>query len=509
MSIHDTLVYLNTTYDNFSSQFSKIPGSAIVLRYVRSSYQNDPVRSFFELCLFLFAVRYFLASKYSFSKKNFIELSDKEVDELVEEWQPEPLVTPLTEAQRIETDKIPVIAGAATPKAKLISGKSVLNLASFNMLNLLTNAQMKERAIKTVRSYGVGTCGPAGFYGFQDLHLQFEKDIAAFLGVPAAVTYAQAFNTISSTIPAFAKRGDIIVADAGVGVAVQKGIQISRSTVHWFQHNDMEDLERVLAKVQADLKGKPLTRRFIVTEGIFENSGDISDLPKIVELKHKYKYRIILEESWSIGVLGKTGRGLSEYYNIPATEIDFIVGSMATTMCAGGGFCAGSEYVAFHQRMSGNAYLFSASLPGYLAATASEAIAQMQLNPDLFRQLATNTRAFRAILDKSQYVVSPSDPDSPMVHLLLTDEVLSKRQIDNEENLLQDIVDECINNGVLITRNKTVVSQETFAPEPSLKILITTGLTKREIEKAATVVKAAVSKIVGRTPKAKRPASGK
>ena len=112
--------------------------------------------------------------------------------------------------------------------------------------------------------------------------MKTEADVASYLGTPACIIYAQAFSTISSVIPAFSKRGDIIVADKGVSFAVRKGIQISRSIVRWYEHNDMEDLERVLAKVTKEQARKPLTRRFIITEGIFESHGDMVNLPKIV-----------------------------------------------------------------------------------------------------------------------------------------------------------------------------------------------------------------------------------
>lgn len=112
--------------------------------------------------------------------------------------------------------------------------------------------------------------------------MKTEDDVSAFLGTAACIIYSQAFSTISSVIPAFSKRGDIIVADKAVSFAIRKGIQISRSKVHWYEHNDMEDLERVLAKVTKDQARKPLTRRFIITEGLFESYGDMADLPKIV-----------------------------------------------------------------------------------------------------------------------------------------------------------------------------------------------------------------------------------
>jgi len=114
--------------------------------------------------------------------------------------------------------------------------------------------------------------------------MKTEADIASCLGTEGCIIYAQAFSTISSVIPAFSKRGDIIVADKAVNYAIRKGLQISRSTIRWYEHNDMEDLERVLQKVIKEQARKPLTRRFIVTEGLFETTGDSVDLAKIVSL---------------------------------------------------------------------------------------------------------------------------------------------------------------------------------------------------------------------------------
>lgn len=168
------------------------------------------------------------------------------------------------------------------PKSKLANGRTVTNLASYNYYNFVANEQIKEKAVQTLRTYGVGPCGPPQFYGTQDVHMKTEADIASHLGTEACIVYAHAFSTISSVIPAFSKRGDIIVADKACNFAIRKGLQICRSTIRWYEHNDMEDLERVLQKVVKEQARKPLTRRFIVTEGLFENVGDCVDLPKVV-----------------------------------------------------------------------------------------------------------------------------------------------------------------------------------------------------------------------------------
>lgn len=180
--------------------------------------------------------------------------------------------------------------------------------------------------------------------GRTDVHLELERDIAQFLRVPAAINYAQGFSAISSVIPAFCKRGDIVVADRGCNFAIQKGIQISRVSVKWYDHGDYESLERILEGIKKEDKkyrrNPTASRRFIVTEGIFENDGSMVNLPKVVsrhsrvclviehgaddlvtqmELKHKYKYRLILDEGWSIGAVGKTGRGVTEVFDIPVS----------------------------------------------------------------------------------------------------------------------------------------------------------------------------------------------
>lgn len=117
-----------------------------------------------------------------------------------------------------------------------------------------------------------------------DVHMRLEEELARFIGTESSIIYAQAFAAVSSVIPAFAKRGDIIVADRGVNFAINKGLQISRSQIKWYAHGDMKDLERVLQTVERERKrkGGKLTRKFIVGEGIFENDGMMLDLPKVV-----------------------------------------------------------------------------------------------------------------------------------------------------------------------------------------------------------------------------------
>ncbi|EPQ64100.1 Bgt-972 [Blumeria graminis f. sp. tritici] len=506
MDLQDAQQFLARCVNDITTTFQKVPGSAILIRYIQSSYQHDPVRSAIELILVIFFVRYLLAPSYPTHNGNFVKLTEEEIDDLVEEWIPEPIVAPQTPFEEAESDKLPVIVGPTGPRVKLQNGRTVINLASYNFYNFVSNEIIKEKAIQTLRTYGVGPCGPPQFYGTQDVHMKTEAEIATCLGTQGCIVYAQAFSTISSVIPAFCKRGDTIVADRAVNYAIRKGLQISRSTIRYYEHNNMEDLERVLQKVVKEQAKKPLTRRFIVTEGLSEIIGDCVDLPKLIELKLRYKFRLMLDETWSFGVVGRTGRGLTESQNVDASQIDMLIGSLAGPLCAGGGFCAGSTDVVEHQRISAASYTFSAALPAILATTATETLNMLQTNPEILSQCRENIKAMRAQLDpRSDWVQCASYIDNPIVFLVIKPDIVNSRRlgVEEQDRILQECIDESMTSGVLITRTKTMPlsprnnsKDSDWKIQPALKVCITTGLTKKETEKAGVVIRHAITKVM-------------
>ncbi|KAH8593764.1 pyridoxal phosphate-dependent transferase [Bisporella sp. PMI_857] len=506
MEFHEVSKFAEESIHEIAQRFQKLPGSAILIRYIQSSYQNDPVRSAIELILVIFFVRYLLSPSYPTHSGNFVKLTEDEIDELVDEWNPEPLVAPSTAFEEAEREKLPVIVGATAPKSRLSNGRTVMNLASYNFYNFVGDEQVKEKAIQTLRTYGVGPCGPPQFYGTQDVHMKAEAAIASCLGTESAIVYAHAFSTISSVIPAFCKRGDIIVVDRAANYSIRKGIQAARSTIRYFEHNNMEDLERVLQKVIKDQAKKPLTRRFIVTEALSETIGDCVDLPKLVELKQRYKFRLMLDESWSFGVLGRTGRGLTEAQNVDPLQVDMLVGSLAGPLCSGGGFCAGTKDVVEHQRITSASYTFSAALPAMLATTVCETLNLLQSTPDILVQCRENIKAMRAQLDpRSDWVHCTSAVDNPIMLLVLKPDIVNSRRlsIEEQERVLQECVDETLANGVLITRLKSMPlspssngKENDWKLQPALKICITTGLTKKEIEKAGVTIRHAITKVL-------------
>ncbi|BFG18352.1 hypothetical protein CerSpe_046260 [Prunus speciosa] len=386
---------------------------------------------FVEVLLFLVIV--FLLSQKSY-KPPKRPLTEKEIDELCEEWVPESLIPPITEEMQCEP---PVLESAAGPHA-IINGKEVVNFAAANYLGLIGHEKLLESCTSALEKYGVGSCGPRGFYGTIDVHLDCEARIAKFLGTPDSILYSYGLSTMFSAIPAFCKKGDIIVVDEGVHWGIQNGLYLSRSTIVYFKHNDMESLRNTLEKITLKNQRAKKLRRYIVVEAVYQNSGQIAPLDEIVKLKEKYRFRVVLDESNSFGVLGKAGRGLTEFCGVPVEKIDIITAAMGHALATEGGFCTGSARVTDHQRLSSSGYVFSASLPPYLASAAITAIDVLEENPDLITKLKKNIAVLWKGLSGILGLSLASNPESPIVFLRLEK---STGSVKSDLQLLEDISD--------------------------------------------------------------------
>lgn len=189
-------------------------------------------------------------------------------------------------------------------------------------------------------------------------------------------------------------------------------------------------------------KKLPTTRQFLITEGIFVNTGQLCDLPALVQLKKKYKYRLIVDESISLGSLGPHGKGISDHYNLDTSLIDILTASMSNAIGSNGGFCAGSKQISEHQRLSGQAYTFSASLPAMLTVAAIEAFSYIENNPDSISLLLENSKLmheqFKTGLEHTG-MYSTGSLESPICHLMLKKPQETRQA---EEIILQEIVDQ-------------------------------------------------------------------
>lgn len=515
----------------------RIPGGPYVISYVKKSHQDDPYRTAVEIVLILYGIVYYLSKP---QQKTGLQgtkpnLTEQEVELLIEDWEPETIVdTSAIEQQRWRLEKLPVLEVeeevnrvTVTRNERSEKYTGVLNLASNNFLQLAETPEVLEVVKKTIRNYGVGACGPAGFYGNQDVHYNFQYALAEFFGTEDAVLYGQDFCVAASVLPAFTKRGDLIVADDQVSISLQNALQLSRSTVYYFEHNNMESLEALLQEL-TEMERKErlpaISRKFIVTEGLFHNSGDIPPLPVLTNLKNKYKFRLFIDETFSLGVLGATGRGLAEHFNMErASSIDVTIGSMATALGSSGAFVLGDHIMSQHQQIGSNAYCFSASLPAYTTAAATRILKIMDKDNTAVTRLRTLSQELHAFFksdpELSELVTVTSHERSPVLHLQLTPQLrsrkfhytaqelyetvshLQKRCVSNkyvepyeqEEQFLQSIVDTLlVHHGILITRNTIVLRQETLPVVPSLKVCINARIDDAELRNACTAIKASL-----------------
>ena len=203
----------------------------------------------FLIEFFLITIILYIIFRNPTKKKDIVKLSIKEEDELINEWLPQKLIDtyPL---KKDKIENIPIILESGTNHIiKANNGQEYINFASTNFLALAGHSSILNKCQEIINVYGVGSCGPRGFYGSIDIHIELEQYIAKFLKVKEAILYSDSIACISSVIPAFAKRDDIIICDEKVSYGIQTGINLSRSKVIYFQHNNMKDLESKLKQV--------------------------------------------------------------------------------------------------------------------------------------------------------------------------------------------------------------------------------------------------------------------
>ncbi|XP_044301987.1 serine palmitoyltransferase 1 isoform X3 [Varanus komodoensis] len=331
----------------------------------------------------------------------------------------------------------------------------------------------------------------------KDVHLELEGRLAKFMRTEEAIIYSYGFATIASAIPAYSKRGDIVFVDKAACFAIQKGLQASRSNIKFFKHNDMADLENLLKEQELEDQKNPrkarVTRKFIVVEGLYVNTGDICPLPELVKLKYKYKVRLFLEESLSFGVLGEHGRGVTEHFGINVDDIDLISASMENSLASIGGFCCGQSFVIDHQRLSGQGYCFSASLPPLLAAAAIEALNIMEESPDMFQILQEKCKRIHKALQGIPGLRLVGESFSPALHLQLEESTGSQ---EGDMRLLKEIVDYCMNRGIALTQARYLEKEEKFLPPPSIRVVVTVEQTELELDKAVSLIREAAESVL-------------
>ena len=263
----------------------------------------------------------------------------------------------------------------------IMEGKRRIMLGSNNYLGLTVDPRVVKAADDAVLKYGTGCSGSRFLNGTLDLHSQLEKELAEFVGFEAALTFSTGFQSNLGIISALCGRGDYIFNDKENHASVYDGCKLSYATTLRFRHSDMEDLERQLASVPED------AGKLIVTDGVFSMTGEICRLPEIVALAEKYGAAVMIDDAHGLGVLGKGGRGTASYFGLE-DKVDVVMGTFSKSLASLGGYMASSREIVDYVRHVSRPFIFSASIPPAMCATAIAALNVIKEEPGIVERLA-------------------------------------------------------------------------------------------------------------------------
>jgi glycine C-acetyltransferase len=269
----------------------------------------------------------------------------------------------------------------------IVNGREMGMYASYSYLGLVGHPRINKAAQEAIDRFGTGTHGVRMLAGTLSIHDELEETIADFKQAEAAVTYSSGYATNLTVISTLMGRGDYVFSDKINHASIVDGCMMSGAKFRRFRHNDMEALERQLEKAPSE------ATKMVVADAVFSMDGDIIDFPRLVELCQKYDAWLMIDEAHSVGVLGETGRGIEEHFDMWGT-IDIKMGTLSKTIPSVGGYVAARKDVIEFLRHASRAYIFSAALPPAQAAAAKEAFKVILDEPWRVEKLTANTRQF-------------------------------------------------------------------------------------------------------------------
>jgi len=268
-----------------------------------------------------------------------------------------------------------------------VNGREMGMYASYSYLGLVGHPRINEASKKAIDEFGTGTHGVRSLAGTLTIHSELEETIANFKHAEAALTYSSGYATNLSVVSTLMGRGDYVFSDKLNHASIVDGCLMSGAEFRRFRHNDMEHLEGLLKNAPSDVA------KLVIADSVFSMDGDIIDLPKTVELCKKYNAWLMIDEAHSVGVLGKTGTGIEEHFDMYGS-IDIKMGTLSKTIPSVGGYVAANKDIITYLRHASRAYIFSAALPPAQAAAANEAFKVILDEPERLEKLNINTKQF-------------------------------------------------------------------------------------------------------------------
>lgn len=268
--------------------------------------------------------------------------------------------------------------------------RHVIMLGSNSYLNLSTHPQVMEGARKALEEFGYGMGAVSNYAGITDIHKELEKRIADFYGAEDAIVFPSGYGANVGIVSALCGKNDVIINDAANHASIFDGCVLSGAKIKVFPHRDMKGLERILSRIPAEKTG-----RLIITDGVFSMDGDMAPLDEIVKLAKKYNARVMVDDAHGVGIVGATGRGTAEYFNV-MDKIDLHVGMLSKGPGGLGGYCASSKKVVQYLRLYARSYFFSTALPASVAGGLNE----------VFKLLETDNAGRKKLLENTEYLKS-------------------------------------------------------------------------------------------------------
>jgi glycine C-acetyltransferase len=311
-----------------------------------------------------------------------------------------------------------IITSAQGAEVSVSGGEEVLNFCANNYLGLSNHPSLVEAAKEGLDSYGYGMSSVRFICGTQDIHKELEKQISAFHGTEDTILYAACFDANGGVFEPLLTADDAIISDALNHASIIDGVRLCKAARYRYSNADMGDLETQLKKAQAQ------RFRIIVTDGVFSMDGNVAPVDKIVELARKYDALVMVDECHSAGVVGETGRGVSELFDIRG-EVDIITGTLGKAFGGAiGGFTTGRAEIIDMLRQRSRPYLFSNSLPPAIVSAGIAMFKMMSATNELQDKLHNNTDYFFKGMKDAGFDIKPTK--SAIVPIMLYDAKLSQ-----------------------------------------------------------------------------------
>ena len=311
-----------------------------------------------------------------------------------------------------------VITTPQGAEIKVQSGAEVLNFCANNYLGLSNNPKLIAAAKHALDTHGYGLSSVRFICGTQDLHKELEAKIAKFFGTEDTILYAACFDANGGVFEPLLGEEDAIISDSLNHASIIDGVRLSKAQRYRYNNSDMADLEEQLKKAMAQ------RFRLIVTDGVFSMDGNVASMDKIYELAQKYDAMIMIDECHSAGVVGETGRGVTELFNLRG-KIEIITGTLGKAFGGAiGGFTTGKKEIIELLRQRSRPYLFSNSIPPMVAAAGIKMFDMMNENNDLQDKLHENTAYYTQKMKDAGFDIKPTK--SAIVAVMLYDAKLSQ-----------------------------------------------------------------------------------